>query len=199
MSNTEVIMEITKIVVSYQETANLGNYSNVKPSATVEVALSDDDDPAVVQAQALDRARGIVQSAVDDALEANDQEPKYTTEPRYQLLVRHGKREAGVPSVVVIDTVGTTYPHFSRFYIGFRLPAIRRLARQNYRDALIIDTTVEPDALPPLLEQIAAEEADIAAQREREREQYRQEQERRRQEYAAQHADDDEDEDGDDL
>lgn len=192
-------MDITKLIVSYQETANLGNYSNVKPSATIEVALSEGDDPEAAFAEATATVRRIVQREVDDALEASDQEPKYTTEPRYAVFVRNGHKKNGLPTIAIIAPADADYgPHLSRSYRGYRIPATRRLAWRHYKNGLIVDTTVEPDALAPVLEQIAAEEAVIAEERERERQQREREHQEWRRKYEAPSSvepDNDEDED----
>lgn len=190
-------MTITKLIVSYQETENLGNYSNVKPSVTVEVTLTEDDnlDERLTAAQAL--VRDAVQRQVDDARETHDHAPRYTTEPRYALFTRYDKRPDGLPAVAVIGPVDAAYPGLSRSYKGFRLPAIRRLAAERERETLLVDTLLDPDALAPLLAQIAAEDALLEAERERkQREQEQRYEEMRRR--AAQAAKNDEDEDDDD-
>lgn len=196
-------MNITKIVVGYQETANLGDYSNCRPSLSVEVALTEGDDPDASLAAAQALVRRAVQREVDDALEAHDKPPRYTEEPRYALFSRHQKRSDGLPDVVVLGPVDASYPGLSRSYKGFRLPTIRRLAARNYDEARLIDTLAEPEALAPVLAQIAAEDALLEAERERKRleqEQRYQEMQRRYAEQAAQSdaADDDDDDEGDD-
>lgn len=189
-------MDISKIVVSYQETANLGNYSNVKPSATIEVTLSEGDDPNVIYGQAMATVRSIVQKQVDDALEAHDHEPLYTTEPRYHLLTRSEGKKDGLPRIAVIAPLEVTHePHLRQSHSNYRLPKIRQLAQRNYKGALIIDTTIEPDALPLLLEQIAAEDAVIAEEREAERQKRQREQEEWQKKYASQQSDDDDEDD----
>ena len=197
-------MEITEIIVSYESKQNVGNYSNVTPHITMKVALTEDDDPDRVLADVTTLVRTTVQREVDAALEANDLPPLYTTEPRYQVLVRHGRRDGGLETVVVIAPVGTKLTGLSSSRSGFRLDAIRQQAERHYSDALVIDTTIDPDALQPILHQIAVEDAAIAEERarqEREREERwrREREERARQRDAAQEeADDDDDDDEED-
>lgn len=79
-------MQRTKIVVSYTHTHNLGNYSNVKPGITIEAALDEHDDPAVVTAALHSEAVGYVHEAIDQALERDGQRAHFSGEPRYQVL-----------------------------------------------------------------------------------------------------------------
>lgn len=194
-------MEITKIVVGHQETANLGDYSNIRPSVTLEVTLTDSDDPAKVLADAQAIVRDAVQREVDDALERNDKKPRYTTEPRYSLLVRHGRREDGLETVVVIAPVGTKLTGLSQSQSGFRLAAIRQQAERHYSDALVIDATIDPEAVQSILDEIAAEDAAIVAERERLAAERQRVYEQQRQQYEQQRAaagvdeDDEDDED----
>lgn len=178
-------MHITKITVSYQETQSLGDYSNVKPSVTLEVALTEGDDFETSFAAAQAIVRRAVQGDVDDALEAHGRPARYSTQSRYTLFTRHRRVKNGLPDLAVIGPADAAYhPSLSRAYRNFRLPAIRRLAAEHYDQSLLIDTIQEPDALAPVLEHLIAEEAQLEV----EREQQRKEQERRNEEWQRRYA-----------
>lgn len=164
-------MIITEIIASYEAKQNVGDYSNVMPHLTVTATLNEGDDADLVMADVLARARHVVEAAVDDALEANDRPAVYSPAPRYRIAVRHNTRADGLPKIVVLVEGDTPLPaSFSDYMMGFRLPAARRIAGLTSRvaDSIFVDTTLEPDALAPLLEQVAAEEAAIKAERARE-------------------------------
>jgi len=196
---------ITKLTVSYQQTENLGDYSNVKPSVTLEIALTEDDniDFETRLAEAQERVRRAVEREVDDALEDHGKPARYSMEPRYALFTRYQKvRDSGLRDVAVIGPIDAAYPGMSRSYKNFRLPAIRRIAAEHYQDYWLIDTLLEPDALTPVLAQIAAEDALLEAERQRKDQEYqerlRQEQRRYAEQAKRAPADEDDDDEEDD-
>lgn len=78
-------MQRTKIVVGYQHTRNLGNYSNARPSITIEAVLDEGDDPEVVKAALHSEAVAYVHEAIDQALELDGQPATFSGEPRFRL------------------------------------------------------------------------------------------------------------------
>jgi len=79
-------MKPTSITITYQETYNLGDYSNVKPGCTVTLELDPVDDPDTVIYLARDLARKHVQEEIDNALELRDEEPRYYTGERWAMV-----------------------------------------------------------------------------------------------------------------
>jgi hypothetical protein len=82
-------VKITEITVSYGRTENLGNYRNVRPEVRYTAVLEDGDSPAWVEAELNARARAMVEERCDEALEADGQPARYSTEPRYQVVRSH--------------------------------------------------------------------------------------------------------------
>ena len=80
-------MILTHITISYSRTHSLGNYSNVKPSASLTVEIEETDDLNAVKAQLLSGVKTIVEAEIDAALEADDQPAKFSPEPRYRVLI----------------------------------------------------------------------------------------------------------------
>lgn len=78
-------MQRTKIVVGYQHTHNLGNYSNARPSITIEATLDEGEDVEAAKAQLAAEARAYVHEQIDQALEHDGQPAKFSTEPRFRL------------------------------------------------------------------------------------------------------------------
>ena len=78
-------MNITSITVSYNRTQNLENYSNVRPGLTLTAELDEFDDPDDIRQQLLCQARGFVEEACDQALEAEGQAAKFSNEPRFTV------------------------------------------------------------------------------------------------------------------
>lgn len=101
---------ITEIQVTYQTTENLGNYSNVKPSVSLTARMDEGDDPEVEREKLMATARAMVQTEVDNALEASDLSPKYSTDPLFDVLVKssekHGRFIAIVPTGIKIGGAG---------------------------------------------------------------------------------------------
>lgn len=109
-------MQRTKIVVTYQRTHNLGNYSNVRPSISIEGTLEESDDPEVVKQQLRAEARAFVHEVIDEALESEGQAAHFSNEPRYRLAYtveetylgsgfdrgRHGKARAPERLLVIV-------------------------------------------------------------------------------------------------
>lgn len=118
-------MRITEITVSWQETAGLGDYSNVRPGVTLTATLDEGDDPAAWREALLIEARRAVQEQVDQALEAMGKPAKWSAEPRYDVRYCYagkGKIVLLVPTGVRLDT--STYP----LAAGHRLAMARRIA-----------------------------------------------------------------------
>lgn len=105
-------MVITEVTVSWTETANLGNYSNVKPAISMTAQLAEDDDPRIVADKLLLDCRARVQELVDQALESVEDPARYSTDPRYDVwIARIGPR-----SVYVIAPSGDRLDRHPRLY-----------------------------------------------------------------------------------
>jgi hypothetical protein len=178
------VATITEIRVSYQTTANLGNYSNIKPALDLTAVLEPGEDPEAAIAGLMAQCRAYVHREVDEALEAEEQPAKYSTEPRFDLRIC---RPAGQAEVAVIVPQGTKAPGSSQYAAGFRLAAIRRYAREHFPEARHYDGS-DPEQLTAglalLAEYKAAEDAAEAERQER----WRKEREAREAAYRAQQA-----------
>ena len=80
-------MKLTTITVRYGRTQSLPAYSNIRPEVSLTAELEPDDDPSAAHAALLAQAKAIVYEEIDSALEADDMAAKFSTEPRYRLLV----------------------------------------------------------------------------------------------------------------
>lgn len=147
-------MQYTKISVSYQETANLGNYSNVKPFAEMEVVLESGDDCGEALAQAMATVRQLVQAQVDDALEVNEQSARYSAAPRYRILGRTQRTGATTADwIVIVPATVSKREYTNGFYAresgAFRLATAQRLAQamlNEGRGSEIKDVSQDPAA-----------------------------------------------------
>lgn len=195
-------MQITKITVSYQETAKSGDYANVKPFAEAEVVVEYGDHWTDTLKAAMATVRGIVQAQVDDAREANDLPPIYTTEPRYIVLARARRRDGGLPDTVVIvpsDLAVNWKAWYRPHYGAFRYATARRLAEEQVRGYSTPARLVECRDLRAYAELLDAIESEDGAIEDAKR----QEQAEREARWAAEHAaraalarQDDDEEDG---
>lgn len=70
-------MKITSITVTYQETASIPGYSNVRPAVTYTADIEPRDEPDKIQKMLMDGARAAVRAEIDDALESYGVSPKY--------------------------------------------------------------------------------------------------------------------------
>lgn len=57
-------MKVSKIVVSFESTINLGNYQNIKPSLTMEVVLGDGEDAEAAASVMQKKVRTLVATSV---------------------------------------------------------------------------------------------------------------------------------------
>jgi hypothetical protein len=78
-------MQRTRITVTYQRTHNLGNYSNVRPSITIEAIPDEGEDVEAIKAALMAEARAFIHDVIDEALEGEGQPAKFSDEPRYRL------------------------------------------------------------------------------------------------------------------
>ncbi len=201
-------MQITEVRASWTETANLGNYSNVKPSHSLTATLEPGEDAELAERELMRRCRTFVQAEVDEALEAEDKPAKYSTEPRFDVRMRsyHGGH------LVLIVPAGTRIDKSSThgYGRGFRLAHARRYAARqsaelsdDARPSHVVDCS-DGDLAPALAAIEAADQADAVEEKRREQmraaqeQQWREEREARERRYAElkqqQQADDEEDE-----
>ena len=61
-------MRITRIVLNFTETCNLGDYSNTKPSLELMADLEPGDDVQTVISQLSDIAKGTLRAKIDEEL-----------------------------------------------------------------------------------------------------------------------------------
>lgn len=191
-------MQITEITVTYQETANLGNYSNVKPMVTLRATIESGDTPEIMQLVLLDQARKAVQDQIDQALEQDGQAPKYSTDPRFDVLTYYPEK---LLFIVPVKSGLANNNRVSTVSHGFRLHKANESAAAyavRYPEYRLFDCS---DGNTQEVAAIIAE-SDARAKREQEEQQARREAEwkaRQEQQRAAQVApDDDDDEDYDD-
>lgn len=80
-------MPLTKITVTYGRTQSLPDYCNVRPSVSLEWTLDPREDPEEVWKDLLTDARLIVEEECDAALEDAGRPARFSTEPRYSVVV----------------------------------------------------------------------------------------------------------------
>lgn len=78
-------LTVTRIEITISETQNLGDYSNIKPSVTIEARLDPADNPVFALNELIATASAAVGQQVDQALMRADRDPKYFTGPLYQV------------------------------------------------------------------------------------------------------------------
>ena len=79
-------MKITIVTVTYGVTQSPPDYCNIKPSMSLSATLDEGDDALEVAAVLRGMVKGVIHAEVDDVLEAHDNEPRYSTEPRYRVI-----------------------------------------------------------------------------------------------------------------
>ena len=79
-------MRITRVVLNFTETCNLGDYSNTKPSLELMADLEPGDDVQAVISQLSDIAKESLRTKIDEELEQVGRPAKYSTEPRFDLF-----------------------------------------------------------------------------------------------------------------
>lgn len=131
-------MQITEITATYQETANLGNYSNVKPSITLKATLEEGDNEAISQRILFLQARQMVQEQIDEVFEQNDQAAKYSADPRFDVLTYYPEKLIIiVPTDVRFGKNNNMSTHSRRFRLHKAQEEaaayIRRETRESYR------------------------------------------------------------------
>ena len=131
-------MIITEVTASWTETANLGNYSNVKPSLTLTAQLAEDDNPHIVAEQLLLTCRAQVQDLVDQALESMEEPARYSTDPRFDVW----STQIGPRSVYIIAPSGAQPELEIRSWRATsrqRFPAAQRYADQRANVVIVAD------------------------------------------------------------
>lgn len=130
-------MQITKIVVGYGRTHSLPDYCNVKPSITIEAALSEGDDPEAAKAELQRLAQAHVEEECDLALEEAGRKAHFWQGPRFDMRV------LGDDWLVVILPSGTELPRAWRSIqcpeMDWRLEALRKYAKETYGKLSLID------------------------------------------------------------
>lgn len=163
-------MQITEITASWQETANLGDFNNVKPQLSLKATIDPDEDPEAAKAALLEQCKLFVQEAVDQALEEQGKVARYSTEPRYDVIhIRY------LHEFYVIVPTGTKLPDRGWKLTGrARLGMAQRVANERAAEddgAQVIDCSAGD-----LTQALAILEADQVVQTAHNEEQERQRQ-----------------------
>ena len=107
-------MRITRIVLNFTETCNLGDYSNTKPSLELMADLEPGDDVQVVISQLSDIAKGSLRPKIDEELGLMGRPPKYYDGPLFDVI--EGNEDfpyvAIVPNKLTYDFSG-----YRRFHV----------------------------------------------------------------------------------
>ena len=82
-------MRITRIVLNFTETCNLGDYSNTKPSLELMADLEPGDDVQAVIGQLSTIAKETLRAKIDEELEVVGKSPKYYQGPLYSVYMSH--------------------------------------------------------------------------------------------------------------
>lgn len=169
-------MQIAKVTASWSETCSLGNYSNVKPSLTLEATIEPGEDAAEVSQRLTGLCRMHVQELINEALEGEDQPAKYWEGLRFDVLAAAydtGNR------FVIVAPARTEWPRELRVYAdvrGFRRQHARDYARSSLERRMGGDVTYtlldcsDGDLEPVLLAlraELAAEEQKKAVEQKR--------------------------------
>lgn len=80
-------MRITRIVLNFTETCNLGDYSNTKPSLELMADLEPGDDVQAVIDQLSTIAKETLRAKIDEELEMVGKSPKYYAGPLYSVYM----------------------------------------------------------------------------------------------------------------
>lgn len=124
-------MKITEVQISYAQTYNLGNYSNVKPEARLTANLSDGDDPEIVRRELQAQAEAHAHEVIDAALEAQGDSPHFWNGPRYDLV------EADKDKLLVIipsdyhDEMPDDWPDLPQRQYGWRFETLWKYANEQ--------------------------------------------------------------------
>jgi hypothetical protein len=80
-------MQVTRIIVTISEVANLGNYSSTKPSFTIEADVHPNDNVDEVVSELYGKVKASIEGHVDYALMADNQSPRFHSGPRADLYI----------------------------------------------------------------------------------------------------------------
>lgn len=127
-------MQITEITASWTETANLGNYSNVKPSLTLKATLAPGEDRVFAELELMIECKAFVQEQVDQALEREQQAAKYSTDPRYDICYSGYRTK-----IAVLVPHGTLVDGAGRIRENFRYAAALAYLAELYGEATWFD------------------------------------------------------------
>jgi len=125
-------MRIKKIVVSHMETQNLGDYSNVKPSVTLEAELGEGENVSETIKTLQAQAQQAVQQQVDNAFEAIDDPPKYYSGPRFAMIVNSREDLAAIVPDEALSNLINGWDGLSYRKKGRRLEAIKSYITHKY-------------------------------------------------------------------
>lgn len=158
-------MHVTEVTASWSETCSLGNYSNVRPSLTLKATIGPEEEDAQLAIWALtETCKRHVQEQVDQALEAEGEPAKYSSEPRFDVHTANY-----TPRMVVIVPAGTErLPHCWLHKSGLRLAHARRIAQQRYSEEYVLFDCAHGD-VQAVVDALNAADAEREAQREAQR------------------------------
>lgn len=158
-------MQITEVTASWSETCSLGNYSNVRPSLTLKATIGPEEEDAQLAIWALTEAcKRHVQEQVDQALEAEGEPAKYSSEPRFDVHTANY-----TPRMVVIVPAGTErLPHCWLHKSNLRLAHARQVATHYYKDDYVFFDCSAGD-VQAVVDALNAADAEREAQREAQR------------------------------
>jgi len=128
-------MRNMRIEVTYSRTYNLGNYSNIKPAASISAELDSDEDAGLAHHELMTRARLLVEEEVDRELERQGDPPVFFAGERYGMVKYPDERLV----VVLKDTLADIVPRSFR-QGGYGQPAYR----SGYRLAWIEEQLDDP-------------------------------------------------------
>jgi len=79
-------MKITEIEAGYAETLSLPGYNNVRPSMRLVAQVEEGEADWLVRLNLQVQTREAVQAEIDNVLVAIGKAPRYSSEPRYQVM-----------------------------------------------------------------------------------------------------------------
>ena len=166
-------MKITIVTVTYGVTQSPPDYCNIKPSMSLSATLDEGDDALEVAAVLRGMVKGVIHAEVDDVLEAHDNEPRYSTEPRYRVIKTRSVMPFGdtcrfaVPCVAIVPDEAEIPRGYESVYViarrGRYAYALRRATETSHdmQVALIDCADGDLSRLPALEESEGGRDDDL--------------------------------------
>ncbi len=89
-------MQVTRIEVRIDETFNLGNYSNTKPSITLQADIHPGDDVDAAISELYGKVKAKIEAHIDETLMNDGQSPKFYSGQRVDVYVSNLLRMAAI-------------------------------------------------------------------------------------------------------